>query len=160
MGTTTNLSNNSFPRSGVRTFAQCKQDYNLGWLQSAEALWEIKERRLFVSEYQNFASCVQEEFSLTKRRANQLIAGYLLAKEQYKAGTNCSQFGESHYRELGQLKTKQCTSPEKTDTENWLTNTVCGFDQNAALRSRSQAAINGLLPTLRVGPFHLLRLLS
>jgi hypothetical protein len=36
-----------------------------------------------------------------------LIAGYLLAKEQYKAGTNCSQFGESHYRELGQLKTKQ-----------------------------------------------------
>ncbi|MBV8278826.1 MAG: hypothetical protein JO170_26695 [Verrucomicrobia bacterium] len=52
-----------------------------------------------------------------------------------------------------------CTSPEKTDTS------VFGFSgllykQKVTLRSRSQAGINGLLPALSAGPFHLFRLLA
>jgi hypothetical protein len=53
-------------------------------------------------------------------------------------------------------KEQRCTSPDKTDTEIWLTMWfVTG--QNAALHSRSQAGINGA--SLRA-TLHLFRLLS
>jgi hypothetical protein len=90
--------------------AECEEAVNFGWLYAAEAYAEIRERRLYVTTYGSGgreAYC-DKRWEKSKRTIDRQIKAYRLYCEQEgNMGPMGPNFDERHYRELGQLNTKE-----------------------------------------------------
>lgn len=143
-----------------RRYDELKSNALVHWAIVGEALTEIRDSRLYREEHATFEAFCQDVFSMTHRRANQLIAGAAVAsvlgtivpKEALKEGTVRPLAGlpADQAREVYRTTTERVgPAPRARDIQQTMNAGAMPANEEASTMMKMTAAVNAVNEALR-----------